>query len=59
MEKEKGVARAGLTEGPFLFRSDMEVDRDYRTEKGRIDLLMELIDRLIDRYTGRQNDSCF
>ena len=53
MEKEKGVARAGLTEGPFLFRSDVEVDRDYRTGKGEIDLLMDLIDRVIDRYTGR------
>lgn len=37
MEEEKGVARAGLTEGPFLFRSDVEVDRDYYTAKGMQD----------------------
>ncbi|XP_078377512.1 uncharacterized protein LOC144660683 isoform X1 [Oculina patagonica] len=33
MEEEKGVARAGLTEGPFIFRRDMDVERDYNTSK--------------------------
>ena len=41
MEEEKGVARAGLTEGPFIFRSDVEVDRDSYTAKGIHDLFID------------------
>lgn len=34
MEEEEGVARAGLSEGPFIFRRDVDIDRDYNTAKG-------------------------
>jgi len=34
IEEEKGVAQAGLTEGPFIFGSDVEVNRDSYTAKG-------------------------
>lgn len=33
MEVEKGVVRAGLTEGPFIFSRDVKADRDSYTEK--------------------------
>ena len=36
MEKKSGMARAGLTEGPFIFRTDVEAEKDsVNTEKGR------------------------
>lgn len=35
MEKEKGVARAGLSEGPFLFKSEREGDKEsVHSEEG-------------------------
>jgi len=40
MEVEKGVVRAGLTEGPFIFSRDVKADRDSYTEKGIHDRLI-------------------
>ena len=36
MEEEEGVARVGLTKGPFIFRSDGEVARNFYKVNSRL-----------------------